>query len=406
MSSFDTVETAIDVRPRHLGGRVLRALAPDPVCGSLRIVTPGGERVEFRGPMPGPEAVLVIKRWRAVWRLLRGGEIGFAEAFMDGDWTTPDLAQLLEWALRNEKKASLYRGHPGARLARRLAHGLRANTRRGSRRNIAAHYDLGNDFYKLWLDPSMSYSSAVYAAPGDTLEQAQQRKLDRIVALLDDPDGMNVLEIGFGWGGVLERLIGAHRCRMTGLTLSTEQLAFSRARLDRLGLTADADLRLQDYRDVDGQFDRIVSIEMLEAVGERYWPVYFEKLRASLKPGGVCVLQVITIDEERFADYRANPDFIQAYIFPGGILPTKTAVHHEANAAGLDVTAEENFGVSYARTLQAWRERFLERTSDITALGLDEKFQRMWEFYLAYCEAGFACGAVDVSLFQLRAPSR
>ncbi|MBS0245452.1 MAG: class I SAM-dependent methyltransferase [Proteobacteria bacterium] len=398
MSSFDTVDHVIT--PPRLAGRLVRTLAPQPCFGSLRIVTPGGERIDVRGPLAGPDAVLVLKRWRAVWRLLRGGEIGFAEAFIDGDWASPDLTLLLEWALRNEKTSGVYRGHVGARLMRRLAHGLRANTKRGSRRNIAAHYDLGNDFYKLWLDPSMSYSSAVYAGDDETLEQAQQRKLDRIVALLDKPDDAGVLEIGFGWGGVLERLIATHRCRMTGLTLSTEQLAFSRARLDKLGVSAD--LRLQDYRDVDGQFDRIVSIEMLEAVGERYWPVYFDKLRSCLKPGGTCVLQVITIDEDRFADYRAHPDFIQAYIFPGGMLPTKTAVREAAMAAGFTLGTEEAFGPSYAKTLRAWRERFLARTRDISALGLDGHFRRMWEYYLAYCEAGFLCGSVDVSLFQLR----
>lgn len=402
MTSVEAADSSIPAPPRRLAGRLIRALVPQPCFGSLTVVTPGGERIEFRGPLAGPDAVLVLRRWRALWRLMRGGEIGFAEAFMDGDWTTPDLPRFLEWALRNEKTAAVHRGHPGARLARRLAHTLHANTKRGSRRNIAAHYDLGNDFYRLWLDPSMSYSSAVYASPAESLEQAQQRKLDRIVALLDGPDGKDMLEIGFGWGGVLERLIGAHRCRMTGLTLSTEQLAFSRERLGALGLNAQADLRLQDYRDVQGQFDRIVSIEMLEAVGERYWPVYFEKLRACLKPGGTCVLQVITIDDSRFADYRAYPDFIQAYIFPGGMLPTRNAMREAAAAAGLRLDAEESFGSSYALTLREWRKRFLASSTEISALGLGERFQRMWDYYLAYCEAGFLCGSVDVSLFQLR----
>jgi len=398
MSSFDAVDHTM--APPRLTERLVRALVPQPCFGSLKVITPAGERIELRGAFAGPEAVLVVRRWRALWRLMRGGEIGFAEAFIDGDWTSPDLTRLLEWASRNEQATGVYRGHIGARLMRRLAHGLRANTRRGSRRNIAAHYDLGNDFYRLWLDPSMSYSSAVYATPDDTLEQAQQRKLDRIVALLDHPDDSEVLEIGFGWGGVLERLIGAHRCRMTGLTLSTEQLAFSHARLEKLGLSAD--LRLQDYRDVEGRYDRIVSIEMLEAVGEKYWPAYFAKLRACLKPGGTCVLQVITIDEARFAGYRAHPDFIQAYIFPGGMLPTKTAVRTAALAAGFTLGEEEAFGLSYAQTLRAWRERLLAKAQAVSALGLDERFQRMWEYYLAYCEAGFRGGSVDVGLFQLK----
>ena len=209
MASVDaadnTADNAIHASPRQIVGRVLRSLVPEAAFGTLKVVTPGGERIEFGGPSAGPEAVLELRRWRSLWRLMRGGEVAFAEAFMDGDWTTPDLTQFLVWALRNEKAASVNRGHAGARLARRMGHLLRANTKRGSRRNIAAHYDLGNDFYRLWLDPSMSYSSAIYAAPDDSLERAQQHKLDRIVALLDAPEGKDVLEIGFGWGGELSK---------------------------------------------------------------------------------------------------------------------------------------------------------------------------------------------------------
>lgn len=403
MTSLDTTIATSRPPARQITTRLLRALMPRPTFGTLRLTTPRGDVIDFRGTQPGPEAALSLVRWRSVWWLLSGGDVGFAQAYIDGDWTTPDLPRLLEWALHNENDFSrLMKGNLGARLARRLAHRLRVNTRRGSRRNIAAHYDLGNDFYEMWLDRGMSYSSALFTSPQQTLESAQDAKLDRVMTMLEMAGGEEVLEIGIGWGGVLERLIGDHHCWVTGLTLSKEQLSCARARLDRLGLSSQADLRLQDYRDVEGRYDRIVSIEMLEAVGERYWPVYFDKLRACLKPGGTCILQVITIAEGRFAGYRENPDFIQSYIFPGGMLPTKEIVREAAAAVGLSLGAEESLGPSYARTLREWRKRFLARSNEIAALGLDDRFQRMWDYYLAYCEAGFVAGAVDVSLFQLR----
>jgi cyclopropane-fatty-acyl-phospholipid synthase len=402
MTALDTIDHDAGRRSLGLTARLLRALVQPLAAGSLRIVTPTGETIDLVGRESGVDATVVIERWRAIWRLMRGGGVGFAEAFMDGDWTTPDLTRFLEWALRSEQHSGAFRGHIGARFARRLVHRLRANTRRGSRRNIAAHYDLGNDFYSLWLDRGMSYSSGIYRSGDETLEEAQDAKLERIAELLDAGGGDRVLEIGCGWGGIIEKLLTRHACRMTALTLSTEQHSYAQARVERLGLAGRSDIRLQDYRDVSGQFERIVSIEMLEAVGERYWPVYFETLRARLKPGGTCVLQVITISEDRFAGYRSDPDFIQRYIFPGGMLPTKTAIRDVACAAGLSLDAEESFGLSYAQTLRAWRERFLASGDAIAALGLPERFRRMWEYYLSYCEAGFRGGAVDVSLFRLR----
>lgn len=402
MTAIDTIDRNAGRPSLGLATRLLRALVPPPAAGSLKVVTPGGETIDFVGRASGADAIVVIEHWRAIWRLMRGGEVGFAEAFMDGEWTTPDLTRFLEWALRNEADAGAFHGHIGRRLARRIAHGLRANTRRGSRRNIAAHYDLGNDFYRLWLDGTMSYSSGLYAPGVETLEQAQNAKLDRVAALLEVSAGDAILEIGCGWGGVLEQLLTRHACGMTALTLSTEQRSYAQGRVDRLGVAARADIRLQDYRDVDGRFDRIVSIEMLEAVGERYWPAYFAKLRESLKPGGTCVVQAITIAEDRFAGYRSNPDFIQSYIFPGGMLPTKTAIRDAARAVGLTLAHQEFFGMSYARTLKEWRERFLAHGGAIAALGLDARFRRMWEYYLSYCEAGFRGGAIDVGLFQLR----
>ena len=402
MTALDTIDRDTRRQPLGLAARLLSTLLPSPAAGKLRVVTPAGETIDLVGRMNGLDATIAIERWRAIWRLIRGGEIGFAEAFMDGDWTTPDLTRFLEWALRNEAQAGAFRGHVGTRLARRAAHSLRANTRRGSRRNIAAHYDLGNDFYRLWLDRGMSYSSGIYSSEAATLEEAQDAKLDRVAALLDVSAGDSVLEIGCGWGGVLERLLTRHDCRISALTLSTEQRRYAQERVERLGVAPRADIRLQDYRDVSGQFDRIVSIEMLEAVGERYWPVYFDRLRACLKPGGTCVLQVITIAEDRFATYRSNPDFIQSYVFPGGMLPTKSAIRGAARAAGLSLGAEESFGPSYARTLREWHGRFLANAHTIATLGLDARFRRMWEYYLSYCEAGFFGGAIDVGLFQLR----
>ena len=402
MTALDTIDRDTGREPLALTARLLRTLIPPPAAGTLRVMTPAGERVDFIGRTSGVDATIVIERWQAIWRLMRGGEVGFAEAFIDGDWTTPDLTRFLEWALLNETEAGAFRGHIVTRLARRIAHGLRANTRRGSRRNIAAHYDLGNDFYHLWLDCGMSYSSGIYRSGLETLEEAQDAKLDRVAALLAVNAGDDVLEIGCGWGGVLERLLTRQECRMTALTLSREQRAYAQERAARLGVADRADIRLQDYRDVAGQFDRIVSIEMMEAVGERYWPVYFDQLRACLKPGGTCVLQVITIAEDRFAGYRSSPDFIQSYVFPGGMLPTKSGVRESTRAVGLSLETEDSFGLSYARTLKDWRDRFSANTETIAALGLDARFRRMWEYYLCYCEAGFRGGAIDVSLFQLR----
>ena len=329
------------------------------------------------------------------------GDHGFADGYLDGDWSTPELSQLLELFMRNETVLTPQAESGWLGLARnRLAHWRRANTRRGSRRNIAAHYDLGNDFFLPWLDDGMNYSSALYAG-GDTLEQAQVRKLDRAAALLELSGGERVLEIGCGWGALAERLIRRHGASVTGVTLSTEQLGYARARLAGAIKRGGADLRLQDYRDIDGRYDRIASIEMIEAVGESYWPAYFAKLRTSLRNGGMALLQAITIDERRFAAYRKRPDFIQRYIFPGGLLPTASIIEREAARAGLKLVHCESFGDSYAKTLHEWRRRFLRAWPHIEPLGFNERFRRMWEYYLAYCEVGFRFGVIDVSFFKL-----
>ena len=369
-------------------------------CGCITAVLPNGRRIVHTGPQPGPHAKLVIRRWRALWRLMVGGELAFAESFFDGDWWTPDLLALLDLGARNERALQdSITGVVTQRWISRFKHWARRNTRRGSKRNIAAHYDLGNAFYAHWLDRGMNYSSAVFARSDETLEAAQNRKLDRIVELLDVTGGERVLEIGCGWGALMERLLP--QCDVTGITLSAEQLAFARQRVRAGDPGSRADLRLQDYRDVDGAYDRIVSIEMIEAVGERYWPVYFAKLNQSLTADGVVLLQAITIDEDRAAGYRTQPDFIQRYIFPGGVLPTVATIRREAANAGLELVSHELFGQSYARTLALWRENFLAQWPAIAPLGFDAAFKRMWEYYLSYCEVGFRSGAIDVGFYKL-----
>ncbi|MBS0252200.1 MAG: class I SAM-dependent methyltransferase [Proteobacteria bacterium] len=367
-------------------------------AGALRLSLPNGGEIIRRGEAPGPEAVIKVCSWRGLLRVLFDGEHGFADAYLADEWSTPDLRAVLTWAMLNEDAL----GRAGAsswftRLQNRVSHLRRNNTRRGSRRNIAAHYDLGNPFYQSWLDAGMNYSSAMYGRE-DTLETAQTRKIESIIELLGLQGGEQVLEIGCGWGALAERIVDKG-CDITGLTLSLEQLAYARDRLRDVGNGA-TNIRLQDYRDVVGCYDRVVSIEMIEAVGERFWPAYFAKIRGVLKEGGIAVLQAITIDEGRFSNYRRNPDFIQRYIFPGGMLPTRSLLVELAASAGLRLVHEEAFGMSYARTLAEWRARFLSKWPRIEGMGFDQRFKRMWEYYLAYCEVGFHVGSVDVRLFK------
>jgi cyclopropane-fatty-acyl-phospholipid synthase len=330
-----------------------------------------------------------------------GGHIAFGEAYVDGDWSSPDIAAFLTFAsLNNDRLSETAGGTRAAQILDRLSHALRSNTLRGSRRNIVAHYDLGNDFYALWLDPSMSYSSAIYATPQTTLEAAQIAKQDRVLALLQPPDAGSALEIGCGWGSLAIR-IAERGCHVTALTLSPAQREFAAASIAAQGLSDRIDLCLTDYREASGQYDRIVSIEMFEAVGEAYWPVYFERLRSLLKAGGTAVLQIITIADDHFVAYRSQPDFIQRYVFPGGMLPSAAILRKLVAQAGLTLDAVETFGQSYARTLEEWRARFGAARAEVSALGLSERFHRLWDYYLAYCEAGFRTGAINV-LWQLR----
>ena len=373
-------------------------------AGHLTLVLPNGRRMEAVGREHGPHALLHLHRWRPLLRLALQGDLGLALSYRDGDWDSPDLTALLEFGLANEAAWGLQlEGRGPARWFARLAHLARSNTRRGSRHNIGFHYDLGNQFYARWLDDSMLYSSALYdGSADDTLEAAQARRLARIVEMLDVKPQDEVLEIGCGWGTLAATLAKERQVRVTGVTLSTEQLAFARERARQWGVADRVDLRLQDYRDAPGRFDRIVSIEMIEAVGEAYWPTYFACLRERLKPGGVAVLQAITIADQHFESYRRGADFIQHCIFPGGMLPSPGVLKEQAARAGFEIEQTQLFGPSYALTLAEWRRRFLAEWPAIEPLGFDAAFKRLWTYYLGYCEAGFRAGRVDVGLYRLR----
>ena len=376
------------------------------VVGDFTVILPDGSTYRLSSNTGrGPHAVVRIVRWRCLRKFITQGDYGFVESYMDGDWESPELSNIIELAVLNSeswnsgKLQSVFH-----KVWQRVAHLLRDNSKSGSRRNIAAHYDLGNDFYKQWLDPTMTYSSAYFARPGQSLAEGQIEKYRRIATLLDLKPEHNVLEVGFGWGGFAEFAAKEYGCRITGLTLSKEQLKFAGERLQQQGLSEKVDLRLQDYRDVGGTFDRIASIEMFEAVGEAHWPRYFDMLRERLARGGAAALQIITIAEERFEQYSRNPDFIQRYIFPGGMLPSVERLRAQADRAALRFEDAAMFGDSYARTLKQWRDKFLGAWSTIEPLGFDDRFRRMWEMYLAYCEGGFRAKVINVGQFKLVRP--
>ncbi|MCB2108264.1 MAG: class I SAM-dependent methyltransferase [Rhodobacteraceae bacterium] len=375
-------------------------------AGRLTLIMPDGAEYELSSNTEhGPHAIIHIRKWRAVRRFMTQGDFGFVEAYLDGDWDSPELPCVIELAAMNmdtwesSKLQNFFH-----RIRHRIGHLLRANSKTGARKNIAAHYDLGNDFYSQWLDPTMTYSSAYFAHDEQPLPEAQIEKYRRIAELLDLKPDHNVLEVGFGWGGFAEFAVKNYGCRVTGLTLSTEQLKYAGERLQKAGVSDRVELRLQDYRDVSGTFDRIASIEMFEAVGEQHWPRYFGMIRDRLVSGGSAALQIITIDEKRFETYRRSADFIQRYIFPGGMLPSVPALKQQFGDAKLQLSEANMFGLSYAQTLRLWRDRFLAKWSAIQPLGFDERFRRMWEMYLAYCEGGFRAGSIDVGQFKIVRP--
>ncbi len=378
--------------------------------GSLTVRFPDGRSQAFGHG--APHAEIVLANWKVCEAALKSGDIGFGETYIAGDWTTPDLQAVMNVmvANRNAIEAVIY-GTWWGRILHRMRHLLRSNTRTGSRRNIHAHYDIGNAFYELWLDETMTYSSALFAddrsaadaSPRDdaaALPVAQHAKYARVIDRLGLAPGATVLEIGCGWGGFAERA-GSRGLDVTAITLSTEQLQLARRRIEAAGLGACARIEHRDYRDTQGTYDGIASIEMFEAVGERYWSAYFECIKQRLKPGGRAVLQTITIAEHLFDDYRKSSDFIQQYIFPGGMLPSVAAFTAAANTAGLRVVERFAFGSHYARTLAAWLARFTERERDVRERGFDTAFVRTWTFYLAYCASAFRYENTDVVQFTL-----
>jgi cyclopropane-fatty-acyl-phospholipid synthase len=406
-----TLPPAADAASRAKSGRVpasaraALALLRRLQAGALTVRTPDGATHHALGATrPELHATLNVHDWSVFPATMRSGDIGFAEGFMAGEWTSPHLADLLRLLLANRDVIgkALYGSWWGS-LLHRVRHLLNRNTRGGSRRNIGAHYDLGNAFYALWLDETMSYSSAWFE--GDRtkpLAQAQTAKLRRAIAATGVQPGQRLLEIGCGWGAVAESA-AADGIAVVGLTLSTEQLAWARARLARAGGAPHADLRLQDYRDVpDGPFDAIVSIEMFEAVGREYWDTYFQTVHRQLKRGGKACVQAIVIRDDLFERYANSADFIQRHVFPGGMLPSTSLFVEHAQAAGLRVIDRLAFGTDYAETLRRWRHAFVDRLDDVRRQGFDGRFIRLWEFYLAYCEAAFDAGNTDVVQFTLQ----
>ncbi|CAN7265060.1 class I SAM-dependent methyltransferase [Rhizobium sp. LjRoot258] len=365
--------------------------------GSLAVTFPDGRSVIARGSDSGPDAAIRLHNWNLTNRALTSGTIGVAESYIDGDWESPDIASFLELVLINGEATRKYaRGNSIMRVMERVRHWMHANTKTGSKRNISAHYDLGNSFYEQWLDPTMTYSSALYSTGANDLQSAQRAKYRMLAEATGIKPNDHVLELGCGWGGFAEFAASELNCRVTGLTISREQLAFAEDRIRRAGLSDKVEFRFQDYRDETGVYDSIVSIEMFEAVGEKYWPAYFSKLRQCLKPGGKAGLQIITIRPEAFAQYRTNPDFIQRYVFPGGMLPTRDHLAELGRKVNLSLVRDFGFGLDYARTLAEWRERFWSVWERVGPLGFDERFKRLWEFYLFYCEAGFRARNIDV----------
>lgn len=379
--------------------RLIKARLSGGIVGTLRLTLPSGRSVDI-GTGDDIKAALTLKSYALAIRALRRGTIGFADSYMAQEIETPDIGAVMQFFLANFAEFDAAgRGWFRTRIFDRIGHWRRANTRSGSRRNIAAHYDLGNAFYALWLDPSMTYSSALYDAGTKTLAEAQEAKLQLLEEALRATPGDRVLEIGCGWGEMAERLARAG-IGVTAITVSRQQLSYAQARMAQAGVEDWAEIRFQDYRDVTETFERIVSVEMIEAVGEDHWPAYFAQLRDRLRPGGSAVLQAITISEESFASYRRHPDFIQRYIFPGGMLPSVAIMQRQAQAHGLTFEVVRQFGGSYAETLRAWRRNFLDVWPQIEAMGFDERFRRMWIYYLTYCEVGFDSGLIDVGVYR------
>ncbi len=383
-----------------------RRLIGRPKHGAVTITLPNGKTRTFGDPTTGEHPVLSLRNFQVLSKTLRRGTVGFAQAYMDGDVEIEDLTALFRYFLQNREVLDSPSDSWYGRAAHDVAYHLsRQNSKEGAKKNISEHYDLGNDFYGKWLDPSMTYSSALFLSENQSLEEAQRAKYHRVADMAGVKPGHSVLEIGCGWGGFAETVARDYQATLRGITLSSEQLKYGLERLARQGLDNFASLHFEDYRDTTGAFDHVASIEMIEAVGEDHWPTYFQAVHDRLKPGGTAAIQAITIDEADFEDYRSTPDFIQRYIFPGGMLLTKSAMREQGEKVGLVFENVEHFRLSYARTLRLWRDRFLECWPEIARLGYDEQFRRKWVYYLCYCEAGFMEGSIDVGIYQYRRPA-
>ncbi|MBX9822020.1 SAM-dependent methyltransferase [Afipia birgiae] len=365
--------------------------------GTLDVTLPDGRVVRSGGLEPGPAAQMTIHSYGFAWRLARGGDIGIAEAYLRREWDTPNLTQFLYiFCVNHDLIQTMLGNNPLARFVQLVRHWLNRNTKRQARRNIYAHYDIGNSFYSAWLDPSMTYSSALFEDDTHDLTAAQHNKYRRLAEAINLHPGQKLLEIGCGWGGFAEYAAKNYDARVVGLTISTEQRDFAQRRMQSAGLSDKVEIRFQDYRDERGQYDRIASIEMIEAVGEQFWPHYFTQLRDRLVPGGFAGIQAITIQDKFFNAYRREVDFIQRYVFPGGMLPSPQVLKSLGEKFGVPVIRERIFGEDYAKTLATWRDNFRAAWPNLMPLGFDERFRRLWEYYLAYCEAGFLSGNIDV----------
>jgi len=396
-------DRGLRLRPRWRG--IIEAWIDRCPRGQITVRLPDGNSLIHTGVDPGPSATIALHNFRPIWRMISRGEIGFAEAFMDDDWSTPDLTALIEFGLCNEHYIDAQlSGSWLARFFATIRFRFQNNSLAGARRNIAYHYDLGNDFYKHWLDETMTYSSALFGRRQMSLADAQRMKYRRVIEALEINSGDRVLEIGCGWGGFAEVAIAETGATITCLTISKAQEKFARARISADSLADKAEIRLEDYRDCRGTFDKVVSIEMFEAVGEENWPTYFGTLRERLLPGGQALLQLITVPDHRFEAYRRRVDFVQRHIFPGGMLPSPGALSKQIDDAGLKLREKFLFGASYAETLRRWNDRFQARWGDIRLLGFDERFRRMWTYYLQSCEACFRTGATDVGHYLVERP--
>jgi cyclopropane-fatty-acyl-phospholipid synthase len=365
--------------------------------GTLDITLPDGRTLRMGGLEPGPAAAMTVHNYGFAYRLVNGGDIGIAEAYLNRDWDTPDLTQFLYlFCVNHDLIQAMLANKPLVRVVQMVRHWFNRNTRRQAKRNIYAHYDIGNAFYSAWLDSSMTYSSALFEDDTADLTSAQKNKYRRLAEAIDLRPGQKLLEIGCGWGGFAEYVAKNFGAKVVGLTISKEQRDFAQKRIHDAGLAEQVQIKLQDYRDERDHYDRIASIEMIEAVGERFWPKYFSQIADRLKAGGLAGIQAITIQDSMFQSYRREVDFIQRYVFPGGMLPSPEVLKTLGDRFGIPVIRESIFGQDYAKTLATWRNNFRTAWPNLKPLGFDDRFRRLWEYYLAYCEAGFLSGNIDV----------